>query len=501
MNKGKHHKMNRQKIVFYFTPDISLQKRDLSWMEASKNKSKGLYILSFGKVDESIIKDATCNSIKSAQESTATINLVGIYGGYDTDDLFFVNDYFEIWDEANNWCHFRGMLRNKNRTVGGSSKDISLDLVNAGGWVFNDRSIYYINPVVASSFGVTKSTLFTGLKTKYGLLNKTIQQEISDIFTKDTTPNKYLEFLVNKICNVRIGSIRKDFFSDSIAVKDIVPEADINFNDRRILVSRRKSQVEGAIWDALKMFEGYPFCQMFIEEGEQQTRIKWRYSRWRDNTGRLCMDTLAEDKPPIVLYADDKAEIEEDELKGIIDKQENETITGIVNAFFLTPWSSAKLSNSLAQQISAVGSDPTIVLDEKSILRNGYIPQELKIPFLPESIAGVLDHEFDDDSPSKNRERILKRTKTVGEELVFYTKILKRMYTEYKRAKTGSLIFKNNLPIPIGRDIELVESELSGDVRTHMSLNKITQYFDGKVPRTILEYSRGFKKIGRNVIS
>lgn len=490
--------MNRQKIVFYFTPDTSSRIRNLNWMEVSPDKKKGDYILGFDNIDESIIIDANCNSIKSAQESTAEINVTGIYNGIDTDDIFFVNDYFEIWDEANNWCHFRGMLRNKNRTVQGRQKGIALSLVNAGGWVFNDRSIFYINPVVASSFGVTKSTLFTGIKTKYGLLNKATQDEINEIFTRDTTPNRYLEFIVNKICNVRIEEIKKTFFPKAESIKAITPEVDKSFLSRRIFVSRRKSQVEGAVWDALKMFEGHPFCQLYIEEGVDQTRIKWRYSRWRDSTGRLCLGDLAFDDTPVILYADDKTNIEEGQFKGLLSKQENETITGIVNAYFITPWSTAKLSSSLIQQIS-VGADSTVLLDEDSILRNGYNPQELKIPFLPEAIAGVTDEEYEALKVKEIKSLLKKRIKSVGDELVIYSKYMKKMYTNYKLAKSGSDIFKNNLPIKIGSSIELVERELSGEVRTHKTLNKITQYFSPTSPSTVLEYSRGFKGIVRKV--
>lgn len=485
--------MNRQKIIFYFTPDTSEGIRDLSWMETSNDKKKGDYTLSMGREDESIIIDANCNSIKSAQESTASITVSGIYSGVDTDDIFFVNDYWEIWDTANDWCHFRGMTRNKSKNVTGREKSITLELVNAGGWVFNDRSIFYINPIVASSFGVTKSTLFSGIKTKYGLLNKATQKEISDVFTRDTTPNKYLEFLVEKICNVRIEEIKKTFFSSSDSIKAVTPEADENFLSRRIFVSRRKSQVEGAVWDALKMFEGYPFCQLYIEEGREQTRIKWRYSRWRDNTGKLCLEDLAFDDDPIILKADDKADIADGEFKGLLSKQETETISGIVNAYFLTPWSTAKLSASLPQQISA-GADSSVLLDEDSILRNGYIPQELKMPFLPEAIAGFTDAEFQALPVTENKSTLKKRIKTVGQELLLYSKYLKSMYTQYKLAKSGSLIFKDNLPIKIGSNIELLERELSGEVRTHMTLNKITQNFNPSSPNTILEYSRGFKR-------
>ena len=493
--------MNRQKIVFYFTPDTSSGIRNLSWMQSSDSKKKGDYIIGLDNIDESIIIDANCNSIKSAQESTAEINIVGIYNGIDTDDIFFVNDYWEIWDVANNWCYFRGMTRDKNRSVEGRQRGIVLSLVNAGGWVFNDRSIFYINPVLASSFGATKSTLFNTVKTKYGLLNKDnsldteLQKEIQDIFTKDTTPNRYLEFLVNKICNTRIEEIKKTFFPDSDAIKTITPEADQNFLDRRILVSRRKSQVEGAVWDALKMFEGYPFCQMYIEEGFDKTRIKWRYSRWRDSTGRLCIGDLAFDDTPIVLYADDKASIEDGQFKGMISKQENETISGIINAFFLTPWSTAKLSNSLVQQMSA-SPDQSIILDEDSIIRNGYNPQELKIPFIPESIAGgqVDDKDFDDLKVQDAENLLKKRSLTVGQELTKYSEYMKKMYTDYKLAKSGSLVFKENIPIKIGSSIELIEKELRGEVRTHMTLNKITQYFESNSPRTVLEYSRGFKR-------
>lgn len=499
--------MKRQKIVFYFTPDDGVKSRNSLWQEIGPSQSqsgfenKGRFAFEFSNKSPIVIS-ANCNSIKSAQESTASITLAGIYGGIETSDIFFVNDYWEIWDEANNWCHFRGMVRSKNRTVTGGSKTLTLDLANAGWWVFADKSIFYINPILTGKFGAAKSTLFTGIKGKYGLIGKTNAEdllktkEVKEIFQKSTTPKKYLEFLVNNICNPRIGYIRNNYFTASNAIKEIVPEADDNFKDRQILISRRKSQVEGAVWDALKMFEGYPFCQLFIEEGEKNTRIKWRYSRWRDDSGLLCMGTLAKDIPPIVIYANDNEQIEDNEFKGVIQKIENETVTGVVNAYFLTPWSTAKLSSSLIQQMAA-GADSTTLLDEDSILRNGYNPQELKIPFIPESIAGVTDAEFDEGTADSNKSTLNKRAETVGTELVSYSKALKKMYSNYKEAKSGTLIMKNNLPIQISKDIQLVEREIgsSKPIYTHMSLNKITQYFDASSPRTVLEYSRGFKGV------
>lgn len=494
--------MSRQKIVFYFTPDTQVADREIgkSIFPTSDDKSKGLYKFEFDKsFAQSLIKTATSNSIKSSQESTATINLASIFLNQETDNLFYVDDYWEIWDEANDWCHFRGMVRSKNRTKTGRERTLSLELANAGWWVLGDRSIYYINPILTGSVGVNRSELFTGIKSKYGLLGK--DTELKEIFTKDTTPKKYLDFLIGAICNPRINAIREDNFDNSEAIKNVIPEADASFNDKSIVVSRRKSQVEGSIWDALKLWEGYPWCQMFLEEGKSQTRVKWRYSRWKDNTGSICMGELAEDVDPIRIFADKKHNNSEDEYTGLIKKIENETATGIINAFFVTPWDGATVESSIIQQMSVTGdSDSKVILDEDSIIRNGYIPQEIKLPFIPTTISGPTSKELDGLSPQGIKDIVAKRFTTVGEEMLFYAKILKKMYTQYKTAKSGTLIMENNIPIQISRDLELYEKEIgsNGDEQvTHTSLNKITQYFDPSSPTTVLEYSRGFKGVKR----
>jgi len=489
--------MSRQKIVFYFTPDYKVIDRDFKFKNFPKSYdlNKGLYKFDFDKNDQALIKSASCNSIKSAQESTATLDIAWIYDGEETKDIFFVDDYWEIWDEANDWCHFRGMVRNKPKANTGKNKSVTLELVNAGGWNFSDRSIFYINPILAASFGPEKAVLFENIKSKYGLLGKHAATEA--VFTKYSSPNKYLDFMVNDVCNPRISYIRSNYFDGSPAIKEITPEADQQFTDRVILVSRQKSQVEGSIWDALKMWEGHPFCQLFISEGKSNTIIKWRYSRWRDSSGNLCLGDRAEDVNPIRIYADDRENIEDDEFKGVISDNSSETSTGLYNAFFVSPGQTMKSTSSVVQQVSVDPNAQQFILDEDSIIRNGYNPQEVKLPFVPETIAGVSSSELENLKPPQIKKALSDRFKTVGDELLYYTKILKKMFVNYKGSRSGSLLLVNNLPISISKDIEYVERELVSNepTTTHMSLNKITQYFDPKSPRTVLEYSRGFKSV------
>ena len=161
--------MPAQKIVLYFTPDVKETGRiplsDIKF-DTSKYLERGKYEIS---LNHPCFIDGNCSSLKSSIKSTASLTFTSKCFGEKTKHVFKVNDYFEIWDTADeddSWCYFRGVVQQTSSDYQGNQRRYTINLENAAGWILGDNSVYYLRPLIIAKTH-TPDNFFKPIKEVY----------------------------------------------------------------------------------------------------------------------------------------------------------------------------------------------------------------------------------------------------------------------------------------------------------------------------------------------
>jgi len=503
--------MTAPKILIYFTPDVQEKGRiplsDIKF-EASKKLDRGKYEITL-KTPSFI--SGNCTSLKSSIKSTATLTFKNECFGEKTKYVIKVNDYFEIWDdsvEGEEWCYFRGIVKQTSSDEQGMEKRFTINLENAGGWLLGDNAVYYLSQLIIAQ-GQAPSNFFKPIKTLYGWVdaggNPTSKGEALR-FSLIQTPQQLLETLVNGFANERLKLLKKDFYDNSEAIKSLDYYTGSAINENKLFIANKLSEMEGAIIDILKMFEGRPFSEIFIIERTGKTQVVWRNSRWRDYEEKLCMgNSSGELENLITLYSDpniqftgdglvntDEGQTTERKYSGILTETVNKTNDTVVNAVFIFPDmfdSRRNVPTSVLAQTAYDSFQAKQILDLNSVIRHGYKPVNIKLPFVP----GYMDPvEYDKTPPSKRSEVDDSQTAAIGRLMTEYTAYAVSMYNNIQDSGNGIDTFQNNLHCTIADDFRIVRSQTEEPL--YVNVNKITWYFDSSSPRTAIEWDRGFER-------
>ncbi|UCE67099.1 MAG: hypothetical protein JSU85_03545, partial [Candidatus Zixiibacteriota bacterium] len=261
--------MPAQKIVLYFTPDVRQIGRifiDDIKFETSDDLDRGRYRIS---LNHPYFIEGSCSAPKFSAVSEATLTFQSQCFGEPTKYVFRNNDYFEIWDvtPGDEWCYFRGMVKQISNMESGNVKRTSLMLANAAGWALGDNSIYYLRPLFIAKDNIPIS-FFNPIKTRYGWLmggkeTKSFKKIQIELIKK---PSGLLNTLINKVANVRINLLRKEFYDNSKAISKIDYFTERNVEKNNIFVANKLAEMEGSILNILKKFEGRPFSEIFLLE-------------------------------------------------------------------------------------------------------------------------------------------------------------------------------------------------------------------------------------------
>lgn len=511
--------MPAPKIVLYFTPDTKEIGRipisDIKF-EESKKPDRGRYEIT---LDTPCFLNGRTESLKSFVKSTTSLTFKRYCFGEKTEHVFKTNDYFEIWDDsilANEWCYFRGMIKQVAKTEEGEKKTITITLENAGGWMLGDNSVYYLSQLIIIQ-GQSPSSFFNPIKSQYGWIdqggNETAKGAALGI-TKIKTPGELFETLVNGIGNERVNLLRKNFYEDHESIKQVEYFTGPEVAKNNVFIPEKLSEMEGSMLEILQKFEGRPFSEIFIVETPEKTKMIWRNSRWRDYQEKLCMGifsgkvenliTLYTD--PNISYFEDREFLSEEGLinekqySGILSETINRTNEDVVNAIYLFPAMLNARKNVPALVAAQTANDPNgakEILDLGSIIRHGYKPTTIELPFIP----SYMDAEGFNSASKIERDQVqIAGELTLGAYLNEYTGYAASMYEHSQDSGNGVVILQNNLQVNIADDFRIVRSK-SDDLRLdepesfYINPLKITWYFESSSPRTAIEWDRGFEKV------
>jgi hypothetical protein len=503
--------MPSPKIVLYFTPDIT----EIGRIPISDIKFDGSKVLNRGRYEISLnhpcFIEGQCSSQRASISSDAQLTFKWKCFGELTKYVFKTNDYFEIWDIADSydeWCYFRGRVKQISKNEQGDVKTVSLMLENAAGWVLGDNSIYYLHPLIIAR-NQAPSKFFDPIKTRYGWLEggKTTQSWDDLNIELIKKPAEFLETLVDKIGNVRIDKLKSDFYDNSEAIKPLSWYTDPLVQKNDVFISDRLTEMEGSILNILKRFEGIPFSEIFIIESDFRSRIIWRNTRWRDEKDNLCMGELSGSAQNLItIYTDPSIKIDpnkktvvasgqgyikERSYSGIISETTNTTNDNVVNAIYLYPATLDVKNNVPAMVIAQTRYDENgakQILNLDSIIKQGYNPITIRLPFIPP----YMDQEAFSQSAVDKRSSVNDANYTnVGRFLAEYTEYAAKMYKNIQNASNGQDVLQNNLHVTVADDYRIVRN--SFEKNFYINVNRITWYFSASAPKTVLEWDRGFE--------
>lgn len=511
--------MPAPKIVLYFTPDVKEIGRipisDIKF-EDSQKPDRGRFEITLVNPD---FLSGNCSSLKSSIKSTASLTFKRLCFGEKTEHVFKVNDYFEIWDDsvfANEWCYFRGTVKQVSKTEEGLKKTITLTLENAGGWMLGDNSIYYLSQLIIIK-GQTPSKFFNPIKTTYGWLdqggNETAKGEALGVF-KIKTPGELLETLINGIGNERVNLLKKNFYDDHESIKTAEYSTGVEVAKNNVFIPQKISEMEGSLLEIMRKFEGRPFSEIFIVETPEKTKVIWRNTRWRDYQEKLCMGVFSgKAEYLITLYTDPNIKYFQDKItnteegfvvekqySGILSENINRTNDDVVNAIFLFPsmYNTRKnVPETVAAQTAHDPEGAKQILDLNSIIRHGYKPVQIELPFIPK----YMDSQAFESASKIERDQVqIAGDGILGQYLNEYAGYASAMYKNSQDSGNGVDVFQNNLQVNIADDFRIVRSK-SDDLRLdepesfYVNPLKITWYFEPSNPRTVIEWDRGFEKV------
>lgn len=499
--------MPAPKIVLYFTPDIQeIGRIPISSIkfDTSKFPERGRYEIS---ISEPCFIDGNSSNLKSAIKSDAVLNFKSVCFGEQSKYIFKVNDYFEIWDTRDSddeWCYFRGVVKQPSSMQTGDKRTFSLSLENAGGWALGDNSIYYLGQLIITQGG-NPSKLFNPIKSKYGWIDasgKLTDKGEKIAFNKIKKPPELMETLVDLYANERI-KILKDEFYEHESIKSIGFKTGVEISKETVFIANRLSKMEGSILQILTQFEGRPFNEIFITESTVQTNVIWRNSRWRDFNEKLCMGGLAGDQENLIILNTGERSITDDyknlgykkviEYSKMITENINKTNADVINAIFIFPPSLSANTSVPTVVLAQTAFDPEgskNLLDLNSIIRHGYRPIKINLPFIPRYLEGLVFSETESGERKLSNDAA---NNIRGKYLSEHTDIAASMYRNIQNSGNGASAFQNNLHCTVADDFKITRSIQEEDF--FVNVHKITWYFDPEEPRTVLEWDRGFEQV------
>ena len=129
------------------------------------------------------------------------------------------------------------------------------------------------------------------------------------------------------------------------------------------------------------------------------------------------------------------------------------------------------------------------LLDLDSIIRHGYKPITIKLPFIP----GYMEAQaFNDSIKSQRLGTIDSNYNSIGEYLSEYTAYAASMYRNIQSSGNGASVSQNNIHATVADDYRIIRAYNENNLL--VNVNKITWYFDPDEPRTVFEWDRGFEK-------
>ena len=509
--------MPSPKITIYFTPDIRETGRipinDIKFSPADDLK-RGRYQID---LDNPCLVSATCTSHRSAIKSTASITIKSTCFGEKSEYVFKTNDYFEIWDTSdtdNPWCYFRGVVQQPSRSQTAEKRSFVLNLENAGGWLLGDNAVYYLGQLIITQGQVT-SNFFNAVKVRYGWADsagkETAKGAALDLL-KVKTPAQLLETLVNKIGNERVKLLKSDFYEnqDSIKPVDYVTGEELSKGGgNKVFVVDKLAEMEGSILNILSQFEGRPFAEIFMFETKEKTKVIWRNSRWRDSDDILCMgDASGKAENIVSLYTDPRVNyantsfkstfsaqngyLSEKLFSGFTGEETNKTTEDVVNAFYVYPVgfdTKKSVPNSVIAQIAYDEDEARQILDLDSVIRHGYRPIDINLPFIPD--FGTQE-DFSKKSSSERAADEQSHRRAQGAFMLEYTKYLRKMFKNIQNSGNGQTVMQNNLQCTVADDYRIFRTEQESPFFVNM--HRITWLFNPNNPKTIFEWDRGFER-------
>jgi hypothetical protein len=517
--------MTSPKITIYFTPDVKEINRipisDIKF-PASEELKRGRFQID---ISSPCIINADCTSHRASIKSTATLNFIGKCFGERSEYVFKNNDYFEIWNTAdtrNPWCYFRGVVTQTARTWTANKRSFSLTLDNSGGWLLGDNAIYYLGQLIITQQHVTNN-FFNAIKVRYGwatTAGKETDKGKALGLLKVKSPSQLLETLINRIANERVKLLKSDFYENQDSIKPIDYETGNEVDEggkRNVFVVDKLSEMEGSILEILKQFEGRPFAEIFIVETKEKSKLIWRNSRWHDSDDILCMgDRSGKAENIVSIYTDPsvnftnttiKSEfsaqnnyISEKQFSGFLKEDEKTTSDDVVNAFYIYPVGFDTKQNIPSVIITQTAYDKEgarQILDESSVIRHGYRPITIKLPFIPDFGEASDFSEKDVETRSTD----IKANRSAQARIMLeYTGYASKMYRNIQNSGNGQTVMQNNLECTVADDFRVFRTEQESPF--FVNVHQMTWYFDAKTPRTVLQWDRGFERpLGSDKVS
>lgn len=502
------------KITIYFTPDVGQPGRilisDINFT-TSEDLKRGRY-----QLDLSVpcLVSAMCTSHRSSIESTGSITFKSTCFGEESEYVFKNSDYFEIWNTAdadNPWCYFRGVVKQTKQSWTGDKRTFTLILSNAGGWLLGDNAIYYLGQLIITQQHVT-SNFFNPIKVKYGWANAAGKETAKGAalnLLKVKTPSQLLETLVNKIANERVNLLKSDFYDEQDSIKTVDYKTGSEVEKNGVFVIDKMSEMEGSILNILKQFEGRPFAEIFMIENKEKTKIIWRNSRWFDSDDALCMgDNSGKSENIVSLYTDPNVNYtnttiqsdfssqngyeSEKQFSGFITEDKNKTSDDVVNAFYVYPVgfdTKRNIPTTVITQTSYDEDKARQILDLDSIIRYGYKPISVTLPFIPD----FGDQESFNANDPETRKKIEDANKRAqGAFMLEYTGYLAKMFTNIQNSGNGQTTFQNNLECTVADDYRIFRTKQQSP--SFVNVHQITWYFNARNPKTVFQWDRGFER-------
>lgn len=514
------------KITIYFTPDIREPGRipiaDIEFT-ASQELKRGRF-----QIDLSVpcLINADCSSHRSSIKSTANINFQSKCFGEQSEYIFKTNDYFEIWNTADvndPWCYFRGVVAQTSKSWTANKRSFSLTLDNAGGWLLGDNAIYYLGQLMITKQHTT-TNFFNAIKVRYGwatTAGKNTESGDDLGLLKVKSPRQLLDTLIGAICNKRVGILRNEFYGDpnsipkepppdSIKPLDYTTGNEVNEGgNRNVFIVDKLSEMEGSILEILKKFEGRPFAEIFIVENKEKSKLIWRNSRWHDSDDALCMSDKSGKAEDIVsLYTDPTVNFtnttissafsaqndykSEKQFSGFLKEDSNKTTEDVVNAFYIYPVGFDTKQNIPAVIITQTAYDQEgarQILDENSVIRHGYRPIVIKLPFIPDFGNPV---EFNSKDPEKRGSDLQANKRQQAAIMTEYTGYAAKMFKNVQNSGNGQTVMQNNLECTVADDFRIFRTQQESPF--FVNVHQIKWYFDATTPRTVFQWDRGFER-------
>lgn len=336
---------------------------------SQRNMGRGEYLL------DDYVDSAEIHYIRYEGRSECILNLPYRMKNMLTFDCFRPGDFITVWEEETGTPKFRGIVHQVRRQRTGERRSIKVRIKNAGGYLLEDNSIYYLSQqILTNKDAYINEEEFKAIKTKLGFmvsknLNELLVNQQASVFVKA------LEDFINK----RLNAIRS-FFRSKIALT-LIPPFRIVIPDKQLqekLINVTGSQIlgaEGSIQILLQKIKCSPWAEMFIQERKTSTELVWLYNRWTDASGDMIIDE-----------ADQRENLAYNVPFCFTDKEIYQLIndsSGITDANNFNSFLGTTIKNRASALFHYVDSThKTTYLQDGNIPLFGYRPLEVQSPFI-----------------------------------------------------------------------------------------------------------------------